>query len=159
MSGPTVIDVATGEPMDAGCAKHSPHWLAEAIRTNRRLAGDPPQECQHRQGCPGSDVRDSGDFARDLLGNIAGHMRHIFGSDPAYHELLDALDVLIEQEIGMAEQLIRDRDAGSRVALLRMGAIYALRDAAHDPDIRDNRPWLEWWLTDRADEMAQASNG
>ena len=51
-NGPTVIDHNTGEPMDAGCALHSDHWIAKAVRNNRRLAGLPPQGCQHREGCP-----------------------------------------------------------------------------------------------------------
>lgn len=51
-NGPTVTDPATGEPIDGGCAKHSDHWLAKAVRNNRRLAGLPPQKCQHRPGCP-----------------------------------------------------------------------------------------------------------
>lgn len=51
------------------------------------------------------------EVAREALGSIAGPMRHIFGSSPAHHELLDALDVLVSQEIGNTEQLIRARDA------------------------------------------------
>lgn len=53
-TGPTIVDHETGEPMDAGCAMHSTHWLAKAVRNNRRLLGDEPQGCQHRPGCPAS---------------------------------------------------------------------------------------------------------
>ena len=56
-------------------------------------------------------MRTPEEVAREVLGNIAGPMRHIFGSSPAHHELLDALDVLVSQEIGNTEQLIRARDA------------------------------------------------
>lgn len=51
-NGPIVTDHETGEPIDAGCAMHSDHWLAKAVRQNRVGLGLPPQECQNRPGCP-----------------------------------------------------------------------------------------------------------
>lgn len=63
-------------------------------------------------------MRTPEEVAREVLGNIAGPMRHIFGSSPAHHELLDALDVLVSQEIGNTEQLIRARDAEVRAETL-----------------------------------------
>lgn len=32
-------------------------------------------------------------------------------------------------------------------------AANALRDAAEDGEIQDNRPWVHWWLTARADQI------
>ena len=65
-------------------------------------------------------MRSPEEMAREALGNIAGPMRHIFGSSPAHHELLDALDVLVSQEIGNTEQLIRARDAEVRAEVDRI---------------------------------------
>lgn len=103
-------------------------------------------------------ILDAEAVARTALSNIAAPMHRIF-TDPVYAELLDALDVLLDQEVWVVEQLIRDRDAESRATLLRAGGIAALRLAARDHEIQDNRPWVEWWLNNRADEISEAANG
>lgn len=51
-NGPTVTDPTSGEPTDGGCAKHSDHWMARAVRGNRRHLGLSPQECEYRDECP-----------------------------------------------------------------------------------------------------------
>lgn len=48
----------------------------------------------------------------------------------------------------------RYEDAASeaRRAIARIKA-EALREAADSHEIKDNRPWVEWWLTDRANRI------
>lgn len=52
--------------------------------------------------------------AREAMGNIAGPMRQIFGRGVMARELLDALDVLVEQEVEHVADLIRAREAEVR---------------------------------------------
>lgn len=54
------------------------------------------------------------ELAREAMGNVAGPMRRIFGGDVMARELLDALDVLVEQEVEQLADLIRARDAEVR---------------------------------------------
>lgn len=106
-----------------------------------------------------SETQNESEFLAQIVQrNITGHLRHIF-SDPVHAELLDALDVLLDQELGEIAHLIRQREAESRVTLLRAGGIAALRLAARDHEIQDNRPWVERWLNNRADEISEAANG
>ena len=63
-------------------------------------------------------LRSAEDVTREALGNIAGPMRRIFGDG----EMLDTLDVLVDQEIEAATDLIRAyaaevRDAARAEAL------------------------------------------
>src|SRR5699024_3624386 len=70
----------------------------------------PPRDHRRDDGPPGDlrvgpVVKTPEEVAREVLGNIAGPLRHIFG-DAAW---LDALDVLLAQEAEHLADLIRAR--------------------------------------------------
>lgn len=39
----------------------------------------------------------------------------------------------------------------------RLVGAATLREAASDPEIQDNRPWVEWWLRTRAQQLLEKS--
>ena len=73
------------------------------------------------------------EMAREAMGNITGPMRQIFGRGDMSRELLDALDVLVEQEVEHLADLIRARDAEARAEVERLrtalSAAWDVRDA------------------------------
>ena len=84
-------------------------------------------------------LRSAEDVAREAMGNITGPMRRIFrGSEHA--EWLDALDVLIAQEVEHLADLIRARDAEVRAderakVRGRDAALRAWTNAGPRPDV------------------------
>lgn len=52
-----------------------------------------------------------------------------------------------------ARVLRHEFDTWLAARIAREAAVRALREAADDPEVRDNRPWVEWWLRDRAERI------